>query len=117
MNCIIKGRRMGKTFEICQIMKNMDAMLLVNSEKERKQVEKDYCWMKGKVYSWKNLKSMKLHKPVFIDNVDIFLQECFRGVEIIGFSVTGINKWDEEFKRLTEESQKRWKALSKKLKT
>lgn len=80
MKVILKGRAFGKTTDIVkQFLKDDNAILFVLSEKEKERICRDYNISTTKVCSWENHKgkTMGSRRNVYIDNVDMFIQQQF----------------------------------------
>jgi hypothetical protein len=82
MKIILNSRACGKTYAMAmRLKKNPEMVMFVMSEQEAERICKQYDLPKTQVCSWSNYKDkmMGLHRPILIDNADMFLQQLFNG--------------------------------------
>jgi hypothetical protein len=97
MKIICKARRGGKTTEIIKKVKeDPDSMLFVMNESEAQYISHTFDIPITRVCSWSNYKEkiIGLNRKIYIDDVDMFLQELF-DYKIECASIDDESMWDE----------------------
>lgn len=86
MNFFQASRQGGKTQRLVRkVAMNKGSILFVHSEQYAEQLRREYPHIldRDNVKSWQHaretLRGRDRHAPVFVDNVDMFLQEMFYG--------------------------------------
>jgi len=117
MNVIVRPRRAGKTYKLVKEVLRWDGILLVPYPVNKESILEQYPKLKKwQVMTWKEYGSIRnwirfpyRGKLLFIDNVEILIQECFKGTVSAVSMFAGLEKWDR--KKYMKNMKKHFKTL------